>query len=873
LRLVLAAGLAIPAAAENLVRIGFYAPAMLSGHPTIHALKAYNGRIYAGYGDYDNHPAVIVSCYRPDTGKFHLEFSAYTDSIGVFREIAGKLYVPHIDPVHYQDFKDLSYFSDGAWRDMAPHGMVHTFDIATLTGTDLWCVGSKIVTDTNFGGAAVFRSTDGGRTWKDVTVPTTATRYYYGYAFRGKFYVQDTVYDENGVGQRIPGAGSSWLAKTRTIRSGTNELVLGLIPPQGPGLAFQGPAQIYGLIGQVAYDFAWDGTWIYLLKGDGLYRRPFPAASGEPFERMPIDGVSTNSRSLEIMDGVAYVADVQGYLWAGRLDGEPMILPPAPTVNELADEFGRGLAVDGNKVIVGSPGQFVRSILAGQASVWEPTPGENDESGWTRTAVIDPPGPSFSGWFGKDVAAKGDVLVIAETGRDATSRERGYSSQAHLYQRTPAGWEKRHTLTLPFIGSVATDGESLVVASVDVHQLPPPFQNFHSPRVSHYGLSRDSNDVLFVSAINRVFSGSLSESEIYEPTMRVVMESNVVAVGFSGDVSRFGGPGRVNVYERLPSGSFVFTDALQQEETAGTNGVFLKPDRFGFALALKNGWLAVGASRDDTSAPEAGAVHIYQRTMLTNGSFSFIETQLILPPHPQFEGAFGASLAMTDSRLIVGSPGTEVNGQRHHGSVYVYERVGTNWVLIGQMPRPENSTGEFGIEVAANENWLVAGSRFSEPSSNLNARVTVLPYLSPFSLWTTFHGLTGTDANPSSDPDNDGADNLAEYAYNLNPKQSDGLAIDPVSGTRGLPAVRSSHEGNESFVDITQLRRRNSEVMGLTYRAEVSADLQTWTTAGQQSCTVTTVDEQWERNLLRVAVPPAQESGFYRLKVELMSTQ
>jgi len=700
-----------------------------------------------------------------------------------------------------------------------------------------------------------------------VTVPSPEDRYYYGFVSRGKFYVRDTVYDENGVGQRIPASSSRLLAKTRTIRSGTNELVLGLATSQGPGLALQGPVSVYGL-SETAYDYAWDGTWIYLLKADGIYRRPFPAAPGEPFQRVPIDGVSTNSRCLEIMDGIAYVADVSGALWAGRVDSEPTTLPPAFTVNELADEFGRGLAMDRNTVVVGAPGQFVTSVLAGRATAWEYTATEGAAPGWTRMATIDPPAPSFSGWFGKDMGLKDDVLVVTEAGRDLTLEDRGYSAQIHLYQRMSEEWVRRRTLNVSFAHSVATDGESLAVAGIEVFQATPPIPSFHSLRVSLYTLSRDSNDVLYISATNRILSGVSSQSQIYEPTLRVVMESNVVAIGLSGDVSRFGGPGEVLVYERPTSGSFVLANALRQEEV-GLNGVVLKPDRFGFALALKNGWLAVGAPRDDTSVSEAGAVHVYQRTMLTNGSFSFIETQVIHPPYPQAEGTFGTSLAMTQSRLIVGSPGTEVNGQRHHGSVYVYERAGTNWVLIGQMPRPENSTGEFGIEVGANENWMIAGSRFSDPSSNLAARVAVLPHHSPFSLWTTFHGLTGSDANPSSDPDSDGADNLAEYAYNLNPMQSDALAIDPGSGARGLPAVRLSHEANESFVEITQLRWRNSEVMGLAYGAEVSADLQTWSTADEQSRTITTINEQLEKVVTRFAVSPTQEHGFYRLRVGL----
>ena len=854
-------GLVASASAADFVRIGANPMSANTAFPSVHVLKAFNGRLYCGYGEWNNHPAMMIGSYRPDTGRWHVEHSAFTDAIGSFKEINGRLYVPHIDPVHYEDFKDFSVLENGVWRDAAPLGLFHVFDMATLTGTDLWCVGSKSLYETN-GGAVVYRSLDNGRTWQDMTLPTAETRYYYCYVLSGKLRVNDAVYDENGVGQLVASSGSPLRAKTRTIRSGTNELALSLNTPQGPGVALTGPVQILGT-SQAGFDYAWDGTWVYVLKADGIYRRAFPFITGEVFERMAIDGMPANPRSMEVMEGIVYVADALGVLWGARLDGGSMTPPVALPVNELPDEFGRALSVDGNSMAVGAPGNFTRfSFLGGQVTLWELLPSVNGQSNWIKKTTIDPPAAMLNGWFGREVLLKGDLLAITEAGRDLTLKDRGYSAQVHLYQRITNTWVRRQSLNHSFVHSVAIEGENMVVSEIYV-QEPFPGTRFTDLRVNYYRLER-TNELVSARFLARLHNNN---SALYEPVQRVAMESNVVVVSTSGDVSRFGGAGRVLVRELLPTGEWVLTNTLEHTEliASGTNA--LKPDRFGFSLALKNGWLAVGAPRDDESAQDAGAVYLYQRIALTNGNLSFVEMQKLLPPDPQPEGRFGEALAMPGSRLFVGSPGVEEPGEWNRGRVYVYERVKTNWVLIGQMQRPVGSAAEFGIEVAANENWMVAGSRFSNASSNLTDRVAVQPHLSPYAMWAAYHGLEGASAVPSADSDGDGADNGAEYAYRLNPQHADALPLDPQGGTSGLPSVRWVREEAGAFIEITRLQHRHPVLMGLSYATEVSADLISWTPAEILSSGVASINNEWERVTLRFAGRTSEAQLFYRIKV------
>src|SRR5687768_11952511 len=129
--------------AGELVLAGTHPTSPSTAFPAIHVLKAYEGRIYMGYGDWNVYPAVAIVSYDPATATMRPEHSPGCDSVGTLRVIGNDLFAPSIDPVHFEEFTDFSVRSGGVWRRYAPGGFFHVFDVATVTGNDLWFVGSK----------------------------------------------------------------------------------------------------------------------------------------------------------------------------------------------------------------------------------------------------------------------------------------------------------------------------------------------------------------------------------------------------------------------------------------------------------------------------------------------------------------------------------------------------------------------------------------------------------------------------------------------------------------------------------------------------------------------------------------------------------
>jgi autotransporter-associated beta strand protein len=126
--------------------------------------------------------------------------------------------------------------------------------------------------------------------------------------------------------------------------------------------------------------------------------------------------------------------------------------------------------------------------------------------------------------------------------------------------------------------------------------------------------------------------------------------------------------------------------------------------------------------------------------------------------------------------------------------------------------------------------------------------VTILPP-PPFDTWlTTYPTLTGNNALPTAEPDNDGVQNLMEYATAMNPTLNDTV---PVSGTKVGSVLEFVYRKNKAATDVT-------------YIVEWSDDLVTWSTVGVTSSLFTdgTTTQQ-----IKALVPAGVGRRFVRLKV------
>ncbi len=117
--------------------------------------------------------------------------------------------------------------------------------------------------------------------------------------------------------------------------------------------------------------------------------------------------------------------------------------------------------------------------------------------------------------------------------------------------------------------------------------------------------------------------------------------------------------------------------------------------------------------------------------------------------------------------------------------------------------------------------------------------------------WGMGYGLSGNELLPGADDDGDKVTLIEEYAYNMDPTQSDPGYLTPGTGTSGLPLIRLIGDK----LQVEWLRRKSDA--SLTATAQFSATLPGGFAESPESETVTSIDSDFER----VAVSDSQTTS------------
>lgn len=284
---------------------------------------------------------------------------------------------------------------------------------------------------------------------------------------------------------------------------------------------------------------------------------------------------------------------------SARLFAEPPFEPPtlpraiAPLSDQGSEgasdweEWGRALAADNGRVIIGSAFVDAPFWKANGASIWE-----HHDEGWHRVAVLAPEIPPITGdAYGAAVDIDGDLAVVGAPGQAVG--DEADAGAVHIFKRQDDGsWAPIQVITPVsslndhFGRSVALDGARLVVGS---------------------GITFSPGGAdLFV--LNE--RGTFEHAAALEPPAEVNPRRWGCQVAIEGNM--------VVVADRLAdvSGEFlagaVATFTIQDDEVFFSD-LLTRPvpgQGFGTGLALDHGRLAVSQPNAESNA---GAVHVFNR--------------------------------------------------------------------------------------------------------------------------------------------------------------------------------------------------------------------------------------------------------------------
>ena len=290
--------------------------------------------------------------------------------------------------------------------------------------------------------------------------------------------------------------------------------------------------------------------------------------------------------------------------------------------------------------------------------------------------------PDAGDEFGCAVAAAEDSLVVGARYDWVGSISSGL---AYVFVKSGETWTGAPALasTTPadgerFGSSVSISGERLLLGG---------------PRDSDFGTLAGS-----VTAFSQV-NGTWTLSQTLSPTDANDYDRFGFRVALDGTYAIVTSPGDDDTYNYSGSAYVFFNNGTswsQQTKLHASDPA--ASDEFGYSCSMSGDYAVVSTRQDDESR---GSAYVYMRT---GTSWDF--QQKIMATTRTAGDQFGNSVCLRDNYVAIGAPGTASDT----GAVYVFERTGTSWTQTAELTAYGGSSGDrFGESVALDESRLVVG--------------------------------------------------------------------------------------------------------------------------------------------------------------------
>jgi len=313
-----------------------------------------------------------------------------------------------------------------------------------------------------------------------------------------------------------------------------------------------------------------------------------------------------------------------------------------------ASFFGTSVAIDGDRIVVGAPGDLNVDVGAGAAYVFVRT-----FTKWTPEAKLIGSENSAFDSFGISVAIKGDRIVCGAYGNsDLNQTEVG---SAYVFHRTNGLWLQEQELT-------ANDGASLARFGLSV--------TMNEDTIA-VGADGDSELGFFSGAVY-VFSFDGS-NWMQQQKLHAQDPQESASFGYhlamDGDTMVIGAP-QNQVGTHTLGAAYVFSRRsqgwLQDRKLAAKDSDTF--DGFGLRVAISEDTIAVGSVNDHEAALSGGAAYVYKR----NGQSGWSLHEKLFASDAARDDAFGSAVAVSNNTVLVGAFGRS-DVAFLAGAAYIYE--------------------------------------------------------------------------------------------------------------------------------------------------------------------------------------------------------
>jgi hypothetical protein len=464
-------------------------------------------------------------------------------------------------------------------------------------------------------------------------------------------------------------------------------------------------------------EWGWQGDqygYAVAISGDTLV----VGANIEASTAAGIDGDQTNNQVEG--SGAVYVYRRTNGVWA-----QEAYLKPSNSSFESEELFGESVAIDGDTVVVGAPGEESSSTgIDGDQSTHDAWSSgavyvfQRAGSSWTQQAYIKASNTGLYDWFGMSVALSGDTLAVGAPherssaigiDQDQANDDAYFSGAVYVFQRTGSIWTQQayikasNTDAYDHFGMrVALSGDTLAVGApgeqsastgIDGDDTDNSALRLGNPTASilySFGSTCAPNSASVGAVYVFERTGSTWAQQAYIKPSTIVAGAEIryefgTGLAIDGDTLAVGAPGEssdattidgdeTNIDESSSGAAYVFVrsdDQWQQQAYVKASNAETY-DLFGFSVALSGNELVVGAPAEDGAYDQdgfkenvmRGAAYLFRRSSTTWTEVSYLTASNAADDPDDEWDFYGHSLAFSDGILAVGAPleASDANG-------------------------------------------------------------------------------------------------------------------------------------------------------------------------------------------------------------------
>jgi len=371
-----------------------------------------------------------------------------------------------------------------------------------------------------------------------------------------------------------------------------------------------------------------------------------------------------------------------------------------PSDGAAGDEFGHGVAISVDTVVVGALRDDDDGNDSGSAYIFERNQGGADN--WGQVKKITSSDGTVGDSLGHNVAISGDTVVAGAQNDDDNGNNSG---SAYIFERNQGGadnWGQVKKLLASdgaagdnFGHNVAISGDTVVVGAL----LDDDDGNDSG---SVYIFERNQGGADNWSQVKKLLASDGAAGDNFGHGFAI--SGDTVVVGAHLDDDDGNDSGSVYIFERNQGGADNWGQVKKILASDGAAG-----DNFGIEAAISGDTVVVGAQHDDDDGNDSGSAYIFERNQ--GGADNWGQVKKILASDGAAGDEFGHSVSISGGTFVVGADGDDSSS----GSAYIFERNqggADNWGQVKKITASDGAVGDsLGHDVAISGDTVVAGAQ------------------------------------------------------------------------------------------------------------------------------------------------------------------